>query len=172
MLQKATESSDAGFSAESEEVPSSPSPQVAGRVAAMLQKGAKSSDVVFKSWRPELAYAKLGILNPKLMEAVAAQALDLIEDFNAQNFGNAAWAYAKLGISNPKLMEAIAAQALNLNRGFNAQNFGSTVWAYAKLGILNPKLMAAIAAQVLDLIGEVNAQNLAHTVLAYATLGV
>ena len=101
----------------------------------MPQKGAKSSDVVFKSWRPESAYAKLGVLNPKLMEAVAAQALDLIEDFNAQNFGNTVWAYAKLGILNPKLMAAIAAQVLDLIGEVNAQNLAHTVLAYATLGV-------------------------------------
>ena len=85
--------------------------------------------------RRPLRSAKLGILNPKLMEAVAAQALDLIEDFNAQNFGNTVWAYAKLGILNPKLMAAIAAQVLDLIGEVNAQNLAHTVLAYATLGV-------------------------------------
>ena len=51
------------------------------------------------------------ISNPKLMGAIAAQALDLIGEFNAQNLADTVWAYVKLSILNPKLMEAIASQA-------------------------------------------------------------
>ena len=44
------------------------------------------------------AYAKLGILNPKLMAAIAAQVLDLIGEVNAQNLAHTVLAYATLGV--------------------------------------------------------------------------
>ena len=45
-----------------------------------------------------LAYAKLGILHPKLMAAIAAQVLDLIGEVNAQNLAHTGLAYATLGV--------------------------------------------------------------------------
>ena len=74
------------------------------------------------------AFATAGYKAPALLDAIAAEAVPLLGDFNPQNLiANTAWAFATAGHAAPALLDAIAAEAVRSGlREFNAQALAKT----------------------------------------------
>jgi len=130
------------------------------------------------------AFAKLGIQNDRLFEALARHLLDsdarLLERCNSQHIANIVNAFAKLGIQNDALFKA-AAQCLlashaRLLERCNSQEIANIVNAFAKLGIQNDALFVAAAQCLLAsdarLLKECSPQHIANIVNAFAKLGI
>lgn len=64
-----------------------------------------SQNIANTAW----AYARVGILNAELMDALAERALvpEVLASFQAQDLANTVWAYTVLGLESPALMEAL-----------------------------------------------------------------
>ncbi|KAH8066009.1 hypothetical protein JL722_404 [Aureococcus anophagefferens] len=119
------------------------------------------------------AFAKSGCGSPDavdaLFAAVGRSAVRRVDEFNAQELGNTAWAYATAGRDHPALFDAIAASAMPRVDRFIAQNLANTVWAYATAGHARPDLFDAVAREVARRADEFKPQELANTAWAYAT---
>ena len=119
------------------------------------------------------AFAKSGCGSPDavdaLFAAVGESAVRRVDEFNAQELGNTAWAYATAGRDHPQLFDAIAASAMPRVDRFIAQNLANTVWAYATAGHARPDLFDAVAREVARRADEFKPQELANTAWAYAT---
>ena len=81
------------------------------------------------------------------MKAVAARALEILREFNAQNLANMVWAFAKLEMNEEALMKAVGRRALETLGEFNAQGLATMVWAFAKLRVNDAELLRALASR-------------------------
>ena len=68
--------------------------------------------------------AKIGITNPRIFEAVAAEVPRRIGEFNAQEMANPVWAFATASVSADQLFEAIAAEVRRRIGAFDPASLG------------------------------------------------
>ena len=57
-----------------------------------------------------------------------------LEQLNAQNLANTAWAFATVGQKDELLSKTLAKMAERRLDQFNAQNLANTAWAFATAG--------------------------------------
>jgi hypothetical protein len=115
------------------------------------------------------------------MRLLGAEAMQRLNEFDAQGLANTAWAFATLGITDHQLFKAIAReskqrmgsfepQGLAIG-SFEPQGLANIAWAFATLSIPAPQLFEAIARDAEQRIGSFEPQGLANTAWAFATLG-
>lgn len=68
-----------------------------------------------------------------MFEAISAQSIRRITEFNAQNLSNTSWAYATRGVPDSTLLDAIAAEAIPKISQFTPQNLSNMAWSYDAL---------------------------------------
>ena len=66
-----------------------------------------------------------------------------IDEFEAQELANTAWAFATTGRSDPQLFIVFAKASEQRIGKFSAQNLANTAWALATAGELDAELMRA-----------------------------
>lgn len=81
-----------------------------------------------------------------------------IDEFEAQEFANTAWAFAMLGIKSREFFDAMAGTARSRLATFNGRDLANTARAFAKSGIDARELhFEAIADSALKILSEFNA---------------
>ena len=70
-----------------------------------------------------------------MVNAVAAEVLKRIGDFNPQDMANTVGTFATAGIEDRTLVDAITVQARRRIHDFNSQGMANTVWAFATAGV-------------------------------------
>eukprot|EP00971_Amphidinium_carterae_P166967 3308947-Amphidinium_carterae.1 len=83
-----------------------------------------------------------------LTEMLAKKLLLRLEECNAQELANSAWAFAKAGYLDPEFYKSLARIAEKRASSFNAQELANTVWAYATVGQSDEELFRALARAV------------------------
>ena len=128
-----------------------------------------------------MAYAKLGTLHPKLMDAVADAVLALEQPFaaslNPQDVANLAWSFSKLGCKKKRLFDALSAAFVAHLRddddSFSSQQLTMIVCAFGLLGLKDESMLnAAMGAMSKERVAEFNPRDLTNTAWALAALGV
>ena len=89
-------------------------------------------------------FTRLSHLDKKLFAELAMAANLRMNEFNAQDIANTAWAFATLGKMDEKLCAALALAAELRMSEFTAHGIASTAWAFAKLGQLDDMLFATV----------------------------
>ena len=115
------------------------------------------------------AFAKAGHAAPSLLDAISAEAVKRVREFNSQELSNTAWAYATTGHWAPELLEVISAEAVARVREFTPQALSNTAWAFATAKQRQPALFDAIAVEALRRVRQFTPQALSVTVWAFAT---
>ena len=80
-----------------------------------------------------------------LFVVLATEAEYRIEDFNAQDVSNTAWAFTRLGQKNEPLFAALATAAERRMKEFSAQAISNTVWAFAAASRSDEPLFVKLA---------------------------
>eukprot|EP00984_Skeletonema_dohrnii_P013476 scaffold5585_cov94-Skeletonema_dohrnii-CCMP3373.AAC.3 len=122
-------------------------------------------------------------MTPKrsLFLSLANASRDKLDNFDARNLSNVAYAYALINYvpefdDESDLFDHIATQAaLRLRSAeFNAQDTSNMMWAYATVGKPHALLFEAMGDQVVarEHLGEFKPQNLANTAWAFAKAGI
>lgn len=128
-----------------------------------------------------MAYAKLGTLHPRLMDAVANAVLALEQPFasalNPQDVANFAWSFSKLGFKKKRLFDAISASFVaHLGEDearFSSQQLTMIVCAFGLLDFKDESMLnAAMGAMSKERVAEFNPRDLTNTSWALAALGV
>ena len=70
----------------------------------------------------------------ELFAAIAKEAERRLDQFNAQQLANTAWAFATVGQKDEQLFKALAKMAERRLDEFNAQGLANTAWAFATVG--------------------------------------
>eukprot|EP00392_Amoebophrya_sp_AT5.2_P002392 g2397.t1 len=144
------------------------------------------------------AFAKAGIADEKLLNAVAGASVDWLDHFNAQELSNFAWAFATANF-HPMIPAAnggqdffakLAAASEAKLDGFASQGLTNTAWAFAKLasssapasgegakgtkaGLMNiDKLFKKIAEKAIAWMYDFNVLDIANVAWAFAKVGV
>lgn len=115
----------------------------------------------FKSWPPPAkdhqnlsntawALAKLSYAHAPQLEAIAAAAIPLIGEFNAQDLANTPWAFAKLASLNSPLCHAIASKAIARLAELNPQNLTNIAWSLAARPVRHGPLLESISCVYTD----------------------
>ncbi len=107
-----------------------------------------------------------------LCRALSESIVTRIENFNAREVANTAWAFATLKVSNTKLFDALSHRAQQIITEFIPQNVSNTAWAFATLNISNTKLFDALSQRAQQIISEFTPQNVSNTACAFATLKI
>ena len=84
----------------------------------------------------------------QLFNALARMAEQRLDQFNAQELANTAWAFATVGQKDELLFNAVARMAERRLDQFNAQDLANTAWAFATVGAAVPALLDPLS--VLD----------------------
>mmetsp|Transcript_101467 Transcript_101467/g.287506 ORF Transcript_101467/g.287506 Transcript_101467/m.287506 type:complete len:205 (+) Transcript_101467:541-1155(+) len=105
------------------------------------------------------------------MKAISSKLIKSMDDFDAQELSNTAWAIARFSFPNFTLLTAISAASRASIGDFKSQNLNNPAWSMAVLGICDQPLMNAIASSSLPTISDFNMQGRANTVWAYDNLG-
>ena len=99
-----------------------------------------------------------------MLLALARAAEPRLDEFNAQNLANTAWAFATAGQLDEALFAALARAAEPRLGEFNAQELANTVWAFATADQLDEALFAALARVAelrfkigIDTVGDIDA---------------
>ena len=71
----------------------------------------------------------MGQKDEQLFQALAKMAERRLDQFNAQELANTAWAYATVGQKDEQLFDALARMAERRLEQFNVQNLANTAWA-------------------------------------------
>ena len=95
-----------------------------------------------------------------------------VNEVDAQNLANTAWAFATLGQLDEKCLAALSREAALPVSEFNAQGIANTAWAFAKAGESNTSLFVALANAAKLNVKEFNTQNIANMTGAFATTGI
>ena len=131
--------------------------------------------------KASMAYAKLGTLHPKLMDAVADAVLALEQPFaaslNPQDVANLAWSFSKLGCKKKRLFDALSAAFIAHLRddddSFSSQQLTMIVCAFGLLGFKDESMLnTAMGAMSKERVAEFNPRDLTNTAWALAALGV
>ena len=75
--------------------------------------------------------ATVGQQDVQLFKALAKMAEQRLDQFNAQDLANTAWAFATMGQQDEQLFKALARMAKRCLDHLNAQGFANTAWAFA-----------------------------------------
>ena len=92
--------------------------------------------------------ATVGRKDEQLFKALAKMAERRLDEFNAQDFANTAWAFATVatvGQKDEPLFNALARMAERRLDEFNAQELANTAWAFATVGQKDVQLFLAFA---------------------------
>ena len=73
----------------------------------------------------------MDIKDQVLMKAAESMLREKLEEFNAQELANTAWAFEMLGRKEEERMEALGRATVWKLWEFNAQNLVNTAWAFA-----------------------------------------
>lgn len=139
---------------------------------------------VKNNWIPTLSQ-----LSAKLLDVIALQVLDQLDEFNSQELANLLYAFANAGRADHIVFEALSEQLVkrledkskftskDKKQRPKPQEFSNSVWAFASAGLRNEgqiKLIEAVA-DVLDyndgaILKEFKPQELSNTAWGVATL--
>ena len=78
-----------------------------------------------------MALATVGQKDEQLFKSLAKMAERRLDQFNAQDFANTAWAFATVGQKDEQLFKSLAKMAERRLDQFNAQGLANTAWAFA-----------------------------------------
>ena len=98
----------------------------------------------------------------------AAASSPRLEEFNAQDISNLAWAFATAGCSDPAILEVVSelpGYAVPKLQTFTSQGLANTVWALATLGAADRHALAPFAAEAsrrFDRAGKSDASRKRH----------
>ena len=70
----------------------------------------------------------------QLFNVIAKMAERRLDEFNAQDLANTAWAFVTVGQSNGSLFVTLASAAERCMGDFKPQALGNTIWAFATAG--------------------------------------
>ena len=73
----------------------------------------------------------MGQQDEQLFKALAKMAERRLDQFNAQNLANTAWAFARVGQQDEQLFKAFSRMAERRMDRFSAQILANTAWALA-----------------------------------------
>ena len=117
--------------------------------------------------------------NSELFKHFANASVRKLDQFNARDLSNLAYAYALIDFvpefdDGSDLFDHIAINAVDIHRKFNAQDISNMTWAYATVGKPDAALFEAMGDQIVasNLLKEFRPQALSNTVWAYATADV
>jgi len=94
-----------------------------------------------------------------------------LDQFNAQELANTAWAFATVGQQDEQLFQALARMAERRLDEFNAQELANMAWACATVGQQDEQLFKALARMAERRLDEFKPQGLANAAWAFATVG-
>jgi hypothetical protein len=107
-----------------------------------------------------------------LLENIAYESIDKIDNFEPQSIANVVWAYASLKVSNPHLFEVVGDSIVGSDKMklFKPQDFANILWSYATLNVQHHAMFKKIGDHIQDLndLSSFNPQNIANIVWAYA----
>ena len=106
---------------------------------------------------------------PELFDAIAAEVMPRVAQFNAQELANTAWAFATAGHEQPELFDAIAAAATPNVADFNAMELASLAWGFATAGHPAAELYERIALAAAPKLEQFDTQGLSSLAWAFAT---
>ena len=81
----------------------------------------------------------------ELFAAIAKEAEQRLDQFNAQGLANTAWAFATVGQQDEQLFKALARMSEQRLVELNAQELASTAWAFATVRQQDEHLFKALA---------------------------
>ena len=93
----------------------------------------------------------------ELFAAIAKEAKQCLDQFNAQDFANTAWTFATEGQKDEQLFKALAKMAERRLQQFNAQELSNTAWAFATVGQKDEQFFKALAKMAERLLDQFNA---------------
>ena len=102
----------------------------------------------------------------ELLAAIAEEATQCLDQFNAQDFANTAWAFATVGQKDEQFFKVLARMAEWRLDKFNLQALANTAWAFARVGQQDEQLFKALARMAEQCLDQFNAQDLANTAWA------
>ena len=102
------------------------------------------------------AFTTAGIKDQILFDAIAAEALIKIAEFNTQNLSNTIWAFATAGVRADKLFEVIAGKAMRKNGEFNLQEMANTIYSLACVGWKQSQIFREIGTTLAERFPELN----------------
>ena len=83
------------------------------------------------------AMAKLSIVDPGFVDALAQRAIDVCDSLKAQDMANIAWSLAKMGVAHHRMFAMICSR-ISDRRGiinhFKPMEIASTTWAFGTVG--------------------------------------
>lgn len=153
------------------------------KIRSSMSSAAERAAVKNK-WIPTLSQ-----LSAKLLDMIALQVMDQLDEFNSQELANLLYAFANAGRADHILFEALSAQVVkrledkskltskDKKQRPKPQEFSNSVWAFASAGLRNEgqiKLIEAVA-DALDyndgaILKEFKPQELSNTAWGVATL--
>jgi len=117
------------------------------------------------------AFARAGHASDSLMDAIAEESAERLDDFKPQELANTAWAFATAGHAAPALFHAIGKESAGRVREFKPQELKDMAWAFATAGHAAPALFEAIGNEAAGRVREFHPQALANTAWAFSTTG-
>jgi len=115
---------------------------------------------------------KLGERNATIFSAVESNASWIVDNGNAQEIANTAWACAKLDVQSPLLFRSIDERSAWLAENGKPQHVSNTAWACATLNVQAPSFFRSIEERASWIVDNGNAQEIANTAWACAKLDV
>ena len=118
-------------------------------------------------------FAKMGIDDSRLFDAIASEARDRVDDLNDQHISNLCWALATTGNIQTGFFffDAVAKRASKIDFTSSSQALANTAWAFATVGVPAPDLFDKIASTAAQRLDEFTAQAIANTAWAFAKAG-
>jgi hypothetical protein len=110
-----------------------------------------------------------------LLERIALESLNSIDQFNSQDISNMLWAYASLKVPHPPLFQSLGDAVANMPdlTGFKPQALANIVWAFASMDFHHTGLFQKVGDAVVSFndLELFTPQNLSNLVWAYGTAG-
>ena len=95
----------------------------------------------------------MGEQDEQLFKTVARMAERCLDEFNAQELANMAWALAKVGQHDEHLFKALARMEEQRLDKFKAQELANTAWAFATVGEEDEQLFKVFPESAMAIIG-------------------
>ncbi|KAK9819832.1 hypothetical protein WJX72_002889 [[Myrmecia] bisecta] len=117
------------------------------------------------------AYAKFGNAPAPLMDAIAARAVAVIDDFSTNDIMRLIAAFGSLGLQPQELLEAVDLWADRQLRHLSPQALSIAMWTFARMGNASPNLLQTAAACAQRQVSAFTPLQLSRMAWAFAKLG-
>jgi len=114
------------------------------------------------------AFAKSCCEDIPLIDALAAEALCHLHEFEPQDISATAWSWAKMLVVNLPLFDSMSVPVLRDISAYPSHDLSSTAWAFSKLLVLDCPLRDAIAVHAVCNISEYDPAGLTNIAWAWA----